>query len=69
MKNLIKVSSYILATVLVFVMSLASAFAAGNNGENGSSLTAGQVIGGLAVLLLVILIPTMKSARKAEINK
>jgi hypothetical protein len=64
MKKLLKVSSYILATVLVFVLSQVSAFAAGNNG-NASSLTAGQVIGGFAVLLLVILIPIMKSSRKA----
>jgi hypothetical protein len=68
MKKLFKVSSYILATVLAFVLSNVSAFAAGNATENGS-LSAGQVIGGVALLILVILIPTMKSARKAEINK
>ncbi len=67
MKNLIKVSSYILATVLVFVMSQASAFAADGN-ANGSSLSAGQVVGGLAVLLAVILLPIMKSAKKAPVN-
>jgi hypothetical protein len=64
MKKLLKISSYILATVLVFVLSQVPAFAAGNN-VSASSLTAGQVIGGLAVLLLVILIPIMKSSRKA----
>jgi hypothetical protein len=69
MKNLIKVSSYILATVLVFVTSQVSAFAADNNTENGSSLSAAQVIGGVAILLLVILAPLMKSARKAEVNR
>jgi hypothetical protein len=67
MKKLLKVSSYILATVLAFVLSNVSAFAAGNT-EN-SSLTGAQVIGGLAILLLVILVPTMKSARKASINR
>jgi hypothetical protein len=66
MKKLLKVSSYILATVLAFVLSNVTAFAADNN-SNGS-LSGGQVIGGLAVLLLVILIPIMKSARKAHTN-
>ena len=68
MKNLIKVSSYTLATVLAFVMSQASAFAADGNATNGSSLSAGQVVGGLAVLLAVILLPIMKSAKKAPVN-
>jgi len=63
MKSLFKVSSYILATVLAFVLSNVTAFAADGNTEN-SALTGGQVIGGLAVLLLVILVPIMKSARK-----
>ena len=65
MKKLLSVSSYILATVHVFVLSNVSAFAA--NGDN-SSLSGGQVIGGVAILLAVILIPTMKAARKARIN-
>ena len=65
MKNLIKVSSYTLATALVFVLSQFSALAAGNT-ENNSSLSAGQVIGGLAILLAAILVPTIKSARKAK---
>jgi hypothetical protein len=68
MKNLIKVSSYILATVLVFVMSQASAFAADGNTTSGSSLSAGQVIGGLALLLAVILLPILKSVKKAPVN-
>ena len=68
MKKFLKISSYILATVLAFVLSNVSAFAANNNNEN-SSLSGAQVIGGVAVLLLVILIPIMKSARKATINR
>jgi hypothetical protein len=67
MKKLLSISSYILATVLVFVLSNVSAFAANNNSDN-SSLSGGQVIGGVAILLAVILIPTMKAARKARIN-
>ncbi|HCL83340.1 MAG TPA: hypothetical protein DIC22_05155 [Chitinophagaceae bacterium] len=65
MKNLIKVSSYTLATALVFVVSQSSALAAGTT-ENSGSLSAGQVIGGLALLIAAILVPTMKSAHKAK---
>ncbi|HEY1870219.1 MAG TPA: hypothetical protein VGG71_04130 [Chitinophagaceae bacterium] len=64
MKNLIKVTSYTLATALVMVLSQASAFAA--DGNANSSLSGAQVIGGLALLLAVILVPTIKSARKAK---
>ena len=66
MKNLIKVSSYTLATALVFVLSQTSALAAGTTDSSNSSLSAGQVIGGFALLVAAILVPTMKSARKAK---
>jgi len=66
MKNLIKVSSYTLATALVFVLSQTSALAAGTTDNSNSSLSAGQVIGGVALLVAAILVPTMKSARKAK---
>ena len=66
MKNLIKVSSYTLATALVFVLSQSSALAAGTTDNSNSSLSAGQVIGGFALLIAAILVPTMKSARKAK---
>jgi hypothetical protein len=65
MKNLAKVSSYILATTLVFVLSQFSVLAAGETANN-SALTGGQVIGGLALLIAAIMVPTMKSARKAK---
>ena len=65
MKNLIKVSSYTLATALVFVISQFSVLAEGTQNSNGA-LTGGQVIGGLALLIAAILVPTMKSARKAK---
>jgi hypothetical protein len=65
MKNLLKVSSYTLATALVFVLSQFSASAAGDTANN-SALTGGQVVGGLALLIAAILVPTMKSARKAK---
>jgi hypothetical protein len=66
MKHLIKVTSYTLATALVFVLSQVSALAA-NNTETGS-LTGAQVVGGVALLIAAILVPTMKSARKAKAN-
>lgn len=66
MKKLIKVSSYILSMVIALVAFQVPAFAAGNSGDNGSSLSAVQVIGGLAVLLLVILIPILKSSKKVS---
>jgi hypothetical protein len=65
MKNLAKVTSYILATALVFVLSQFSVLAASDT-SNNSSLSAGQVIGGLALLIAAIMVPTMKSARKAK---
>jgi predicted transporter len=65
MKNLAKVTSYILATALVFVLSQFTVLAA-NDTSNNSALSAGQVIGGLALLIAAIMVPTMKSARKAK---
>ena len=64
MKNLIKVTSYTLATALVFVLSNSSAFAA--DGSANGSLSGAQVIGGVALLIAAILVPTIKSARKAK---
>ncbi len=69
MKKLIKVTSYILATVIAFVLSDVTAFAAGNTNENSSSLTGMQVIGGLALLLIVILVPMMKSSSNSKAVK
>jgi hypothetical protein len=65
MKNLLKATSYTLATALAFVLSNVSAFAADGNANN-TALSGGQVIGGVALLIGVILIPTIKSARKAR---
>lgn len=69
MKKLIKVTSYILATVIAFVLSDVTALAAGNTNENSSSLTGMQVIGGLALLLIVILVPMMKSSSNSKAVK
>jgi hypothetical protein len=65
MKNLLKATSYTLATALVFILSQTSALAAGTS-SNDSTLSFGQVIGGVVLLIAVILVPTMKGARKAK---
>jgi hypothetical protein len=65
MKNLLKATSYTLATALVFILSQSSALAEGTT-QNNSSLSGGQVVGGVALLIGAILIPTIKSARKAR---
>ena len=64
MVKLLKASSYILATVVVFIMSQASALAANGSTEN-SSLSSAQVVGGVSILLLAILIPTIQKERKS----
>ncbi len=66
MKNLLKVTSYTLATAFVFVISQSSVLAA--SGTNDSSLTGAQVVGGVALLVAAIIVPTMKSARKANVK-
>jgi hypothetical protein len=65
MKNLIKISSYTLATALVFNLSQSSALAA-DNSSNDSTLSFGQVITGIIVLVAVILVPAMKNSRRAK---
>jgi hypothetical protein len=64
MKKLQKFTGYILATVMILLASQFSVLAAGGTVNNESSLTAFQVIGGLAILLLFILVPLMKGAGK-----
>jgi hypothetical protein len=68
MKNLLKISGYTLTTIMVLLVSQFSVFAANDPSNQASSLTGGQVIGGLAVLLLVILLPLMKASHKRETN-
>ena len=65
MKNLLKAISYTLATALVFILSQTSALAEGTT-QNNSTLSFGQVIGGVVLLIAAILVPTIKSARKAK---
>jgi hypothetical protein len=64
MKKLLKISSYTLATIIAFVMSQGTVLAAGNATDN-QGLSGGQVVGGLSILLLAILVPTIKKARNA----
>jgi hypothetical protein len=66
MKKLYKISSYILATVMVLLISQTSVFAADDSVNKGSSLSGMQVFGGLAVLLLVIFLPLVKKSKKHE---
>jgi hypothetical protein len=66
MKKLYKISSYILATVMILLISQTSVFAADDSVNKGSSLSGMQVIGGLAVLLLVIFLPLVKKSKKHE---
>jgi hypothetical protein len=65
MKKLIKAFSYSLATALLLVLSQFSALAAGNT-ANDSTLSFGQVIGGLTILVAAIMVPNMKTFRKAK---
>jgi hypothetical protein len=65
MKNLLKATSYTLATALVFILSQSSALAEGTT-QNSSTLSFGQVVGGVVLLIAAILVPTIKSARKAK---
>ena len=65
MKNLLKATSYTLATALVFILSQSSALAEGTT-QNNSTLSFGQVFGGVVLLIAAILVPTIKGARKAK---
>lgn len=64
MKNLLKATSYSLATAIVFILSQSSAFAAGTN-QNNAALSFGQVFSGIVLLIAVILIPAIR-ARKVK---
>jgi hypothetical protein len=69
MKNLQKIIGYI-AIMIVLLVSQFSVFAAGGTGNNESSLSAFQVIGGLAILLIFILVPLMRGAgRHVRVDK
>jgi hypothetical protein len=66
MKNLLKTACYTLATTLVFILSQTSVLAEGTT-QNDSTLSFGQVFGGIALLIAVILVPIIK-ARKAKVE-
>jgi uncharacterized membrane protein YdjX (TVP38/TMEM64 family) len=66
MKKLIKTSGYMLATLMVLLVTQFSVLAAGDSAGNNSSLSGIQVIGGLAILLLVIFLPLVKGAAKEK---
>jgi hypothetical protein len=64
MKNSQKITGYVLATVIGLLVSHFSVLARGGTVNNESSLSAFQVIGGLAFLLIFVLIPLMGGAGK-----
>lgn len=66
MKTLIKMSGYILATLMILLFNQFSVLAAGEPANNSSALTFNQVIGGLAILIVAILVPLVKGTRKHE---
>ena len=60
-------SGYILATVMVLLISLNTVFAAGDPSNQDSSLSGIQVIGGFAILMLVILLPLLKKENNKKV--
>jgi hypothetical protein len=66
MKKLSKISSYILAILMVLLISQVSVFAADDSLNKDSSLSGIQVVGGFALLIFVILLPLIKGVRKRE---
>jgi hypothetical protein len=70
MKKFSKSIRFMLTTLAVVVISQANLIAEGNStgASNGSDLTALQVTGAFVVLVLVILIPLVKS-QKAVAHK
>ncbi len=68
MKKLLKAAAYVLATVLAFTLTQSTALAAGGSTGNESTLSGAQVIGGFAILVLVILLPILKSSRKTDLK-
>jgi fumarate reductase subunit D len=66
MKTILKISALIMCTMLVLFVAPLSLFAANDPVTSNSSLTGYQIIGGFAVLLLVILLPLLKGSHKRE---
>lgn len=69
MKNSLKAIRLTIATLGIVVASQASLLAADNDSASASSgLSAGQIVGGFVLLLLVILAPLVKS-NKVSVQK
>jgi hypothetical protein len=70
MKNFMKAIGFMLATLLLVIASQATVLAESNgNQTESSSLSSGQIIGGFAILLFVMLLPLVKTGRKAIAHK
>jgi hypothetical protein len=70
MKKFSKSIRFMLATLLVVVVSQASVLAEGNSSAGpATGLSAGQIAGAFALLVFVILVPLVKSSNKAVAQK
>jgi uncharacterized protein YqgC (DUF456 family) len=70
MKNFVKAIRFMLATLLIVIVSQATVLAQSNDSSTASSgLSVGQIVGGFAVLLFVILVPLLKSHKASLVNK
>jgi hypothetical protein len=71
MKKFSKSIRFMLATLLVVVVSQASVFAEGNSSAGSSSgLSTGQIVGAFALMIFAILIPLVKTSnRRTAIQK
>jgi hypothetical protein len=70
MKKFSKSIRFMLATLLVVVVSQATVLAEGNSSAGPSTgLSTGQIVGAFALLVFVILVPLIKSGNKAIAHK
>lgn len=69
MKNYLKAIRFILATLLIVIASQATVLAESTDTTASSGLSAGQIIGGFVVLLLVVLVPLVRSKNHSITQK
>lgn len=67
MKKVLKMCSYLLATLMVLLVFQFSGFASGGTPIATTSMTGLQVLGGFVILALVILLPLLKAESKDKI--
>jgi hypothetical protein len=65
MKRLLKSICFVSATLLLILVSQSTLLAESNDGQTASAgLSAGQAAGGFVLLMLVLLLPLVKSRNK-----